>query len=421
MGFADYYFKKQKDFEVKIFGNPQDDLKYIVVIPCFYEFNILNTLNSTWQCCRPKFAIEVIIVINESEAADSEITTQNIKTLNEVQDWIKSHSDPALRFFVLHEQNIPEKNAGAGFARKLGMDQALYRLSREGKEDGVILSLDADATVKSDYFTEIEKHFDEYSKTNVATVYFEHPLEGSEFTKEIYHAISIYELYLRYYKFAFHFIKFPYAFYTVGSCFVVSAKAYAKQGGMNSKQAGEDFYFLHKIFPLGHSYEINTTCVYPSPRVSERVPFGTGPMVAQILKSGNPDMLTYDFRSFIELKSFFQIIDHFYKITNFELSELLYQLPLPVVKFLSEQDIFRAIEEINNNCSSLHAFRKRFFGWFNAFRILKYLNFVSDEFYQKAPLLSEVEKLAVHLKLTLPEVKNHRTYLELFRKIDRNF
>ncbi len=421
MGFADFYFKRQKDFEVKILEPPDNRLKYTIVIPCFYEFNIANTLNSIWNCSRRKSAVEVIIVINEPETAEKEITEQNIKTFNEVQNWINTHPDPALRFFVFYEKDIPTKNAGAGYARKLGMDQALFRFNRLGQEYGVILSLDADAIVKSDYLTEIEKHFENNPKTNVSTIYFEHPLEGNEFTPEIYHAIAIYELYLRYYKFAFQFIRFPYGYYTVGSCFVVSAKAYAKQGGMNSKQAGEDFYFLHKVFPLGNSHEINSTCVYPSPRPSKRVPFGTGPMVEQILESGKKDLLTFDFQSFVELKSFFQVIDQLYKITNIELSELLYQLPLPVVQFLSDNDIFSAIEEINSNCSSLQTFRKRFFGWFNAFKVLKYLNAATEKYYPKADLLPQVEKLAEKLKLPTPEQNNHSSWLEIFRSIERNY
>ena len=419
MSFADFYFKRQKSFEVKINEPVTEKLKFTIVIPCFDEDNITETLNSIWDCQRPKSAVEVIIVINDSETTDERIKRQNRKTYFEVQDWIKFHTDPALRFFVFLENDIPSKISGAGYARKLGMDQALYRFNQKSQENGVIFSLDADATVKSNYLREIEKHFDQNPKTTVATIYFEHPVNGNYYASEIYHAIAIYELYLRYYKWAFHFINFPYSYYTVGSCFVVAAKAYAKQGGMNSKQAGEDFYFLHKVFPLGYSYEINTTCVYPSPRISNRVPFGTGPMIDSIVKSGNEDLLTYNFECFKDLKAFLQIIDQLYNITSVELNELMYHLPLPVVDFLSDNDIFAAIEEINQNCTSLKSFKKRFFNWFNAFKVLKYLNATTEKYYSKTDLLPEVEKLAKSLKLSIPEQNNHKSWLELFRNIER--
>lgn len=50
MGFADFYFERQQNFQVKIDNKPKNDLKFIVVIPCFNEFYLLETLNSIWNC-----------------------------------------------------------------------------------------------------------------------------------------------------------------------------------------------------------------------------------------------------------------------------------------------------------------------------------------------------------------------------------
>ena len=43
------------------------------------------------------------------------------------------------------------------------------------------------------------------------------------------------------------FVGYPDSIYTIGSAFAVRAEAYMKQGGMNRRQAGEDFYFLYKL------------------------------------------------------------------------------------------------------------------------------------------------------------------------------
>ncbi len=421
MGFADFYFERQREFQVKIDNNPSKNLKYIVVIPCYYEFEILASLNSIWISKRPEFSIEVIIVINSSEDSDKKILDQNKKIYNEVKDWIKSHEDSLLRFFVLNEQNLPKKFAGAGLARKIGMDQAIFRFNSLDQIKGVIISVDADAKLSSNYFIELEKHFNRFPKTNVVTTYFEHPIEGHEFKNEVYDAITIYELYLRYYKQALNYTGFPYSYYTVGSCFAVNAKTYVKQGGMNRKQAGEDFYFLHKVFPLGNVFELNTIGVYPSSRLSDRVPFGTGPMVKFIIESGKEDFLTYSFDSFIELKSFFELVTDLFKISSEELKMLLDKLPGCITEFLQKNDIDKAIQEINENSSNIKTFTKRFFDWFNAFRVLKFLNFAHEEYYKKQPLLNETEKLMVLLVVKDTNEKTYKNYLETFRKLERQF
>jgi hypothetical protein len=421
MEFADFYFERQKEFQVKIDDNPAKNLKYIVVIPCYYEFEILTTLNSIWNSKRPKSSIEVIIVINSSEDSDKKILDQNKKTYNEVKNWIKSHKDSLLRFFVLNEQNLPKKFAGAGLARKIGMDQAIFRFNLLDQVKGVIISIDADATLSSNYFVELEKHFNQFPKTNVVTTYFEHSIEGHEFKNEVYNAITIYELYLRYYKLALNYTGFPYSYYTIGSCFAVNAKAYVKQGGMNRKQAGEDFYFLHKVFPLGNVFELNTNCVYPSSRLSDRVPFGTGPMVKSIIESEREDFLTYNFDSFLELKSFFEIINDLFKISLEELDKLLDKLPGCIAEFLKKNEIDEAIQEINENSANIKTFTKRFYDWFNAFRVLKFLNFAHEEYYKKQPLLNEAEKLMTLFGVKYDSERTYKNYLETFRNLEKQF
>ena len=60
MGFADFYFERQKDFQVKSESTLKKDLKYIVVIPCYYEFEIISTLNSIRNTNRPKSSVEIL-------------------------------------------------------------------------------------------------------------------------------------------------------------------------------------------------------------------------------------------------------------------------------------------------------------------------------------------------------------------------
>jgi len=419
MSFADTYLNKQRNFERKIPGKPNSEVKFIAVIPCFNELNLIETLSSIKNCEKIKSSIEVIIVINSSEDTRQEIVDQNIKTYHEVKNWIAHHEDSLLRFFILHEENLPKKFAGAGLARKIGMDQAVAQFNQLNKDNGVIVSIDADSKLKANYFTELEKHFDKQPKTNAVTTYFEHPIEGNEFEADIYNAVSQYELYMRYYKLALEYTGFPYSFYTIGSCFAVNAKAYVKQGGMNRKQAGEDFYFLHKIFPLGNCCEINTTCVYPSSRPSDRVPFGTGPMVKSIAESKKEQFLTYNFDAFLELKSFLAKVDKLFRIDS--LDQFLASLPKCISEFLIENEISFAIKEINSNSANIKTFTKRFFNWFDAFRVLKFLNFAHDNYYEKQELMKESEKLLQLISDKVVSEKSYKKYLEIFRNMERQF
>jgi hypothetical protein len=421
MCFADFYFERQKDFQIKIHSKPQTDLKFIAVIPCFNEFNLVETLNSINYCKKIKSSIEVIIVINSSEDTQQEILDQNIKTQNEAENWIAKHENSSLRFFVLHEKDLPKKFAGAGLARKIGMDQAVARFNQLNKDNGVIISIDADSKLKNDYFIEIEKHFNKSPKTNAITTYFEHPIEGNEFAENIYNAVCQYELYMRYYKLALSYSGFPYSYYTVGSCFAVSASAYVKQGGMNRKQAGEDFYFLHKIFPLGNCFEINTTCIYPSSRPSDRVPFGTGPMVKTISESENKEFLTYNFDVFLELKAFLSMVDKLYNIEDFELESMLNNLPQCISEFLKANDIKGSLKEINSNSSNIKTFTKRFYNWFDAFRVLKFLNFAHENDFEKQELLKGSDKLFEKISDLQITEKTYKNYLEIFRSLERQF
>ena len=74
------------------------------------------------------------------------------------------------------------------------------------------------------------------------------------------------------------------------------AWAYVKQGGMNRRQAGEDFYFLQKISWLGPMTELANVIVHPSPRLSDRVPFGTGRAVGGFVSNGR--LTTYPLQAY---------------------------------------------------------------------------------------------------------------------------
>lgn len=392
---ADSYLKKNNR-QPLISVPPEPDCGIIVVIPCYREPEILQTLESLNRCETPECGVEVIILINHSEIAESEVKRFNAQTKREIENWIAKNKNPRIRFFTVGPVELPNKWAGAGLARKAGMDEATGRFNFLEKPPGIIVSLDADTLVEKNYLIAIENYFKMHPRSVGATIAFEHRKEGLE--QRHREGIRLYEKYLVYYKTALEFTGFPHSMYTIGSAFAVRADAYVKRGGMNRRQAGEDFYFLHGLVQLGAVGNIETTRVFPSARISDRVPFGTGPVLQKWMNGEDNLTKTYNFDAFADLRIFFSSIDDLFKRDEKSLERLVKSLPPPVAAFLREDNFSREIIELNKNCSTLLAFRKRFFQKFDAFKILKFLNFSHERFYRKANLNVQMERLEMALK-----------------------
>jgi len=411
LSFADTYFKRFQSGNILIKEKPNKNLFLSIVIPSFNEDFLCKSLQSIKNCTLPEKSVEVIVIINSSEDTPSDILNKNRKTYKNAQKFAEENGSEKLRFFIINLENLPKKFAGVGLARKTGMDEALRRYNLLNKPNGLIAGFDADALLQKNYLTEIENYFSKYPKTNAVSINFEHPLTGNDFDEKVYKSIINYELHLRYFVEALRFANFPFAFHTIGSSFAVKADIYAKQGGMNRKKAGEDFYFLQKIIPLGNYGEINTTKVIPSPRISDRVPFGTGAAVSKMIETNSRDFGTYNFDSFLLLKSFFSDINKLF--SDFSVNNT----PEPMYDFLKLNNFENDLLIIKSNSPNINRFKKRFFDWFNAFRVIKFLNFSHENYYQKKTVQQEAETLLkkYHPEINIPETE--KELLLLYRKI----
>jgi len=394
--FANKYLQKQNRVGL-IEQLPHVDLGIIVVIPCFREPDILKTLESLAKCDLHRQKVEVIVLINHSEVAPNEIKEYNKNTKIEVDNWISTQNSRQITFYGIGPIELPKKWAGVGLARKNGMDEALRRFNLLEKPNGIIVSLDADTLVAQNYLVEIEKHFAQFPKSVGATISFQHQTEGLE-DKQL-QGILLYEKYLLYYKSALRFIGYPNPMFTVGSAFAVTADGYIKRGGMTRRQAGEDFYFLQTLAQHGTVGEITTTAVYPSARESDRIPFGTGPAIAKWMNDEIDLTQTYNFQAFIDLKLFFDEFEKLFRIDKEGFSKIVETIPNPIIQFIQTDNFLVEIEDLNQNCSSLDSFKTRFFHKFNAFKILKFMNFGHDGFYKKANLDEQFLRLQNHEKI----------------------
>jgi hypothetical protein len=172
----------------------------------------------------------------------------------------------------------------------------------------------------------------------------------------------------------------------------VRCQDYIKQGGMNRRKAGEDFYFLQKFIELGNFGEMDRTTVYPSGRVSDRVPFGTGKAVQEALEKEGV-VLTYHIQSFKDIKILFEGVDALWDIQTSQIPHFLESMPKSVNRYLYNIDFEDKVIAIKSNTSNKNSFKKRFFRWFNAFQLMKYLHFARDNFYPNQPVGNMVEEL----------------------------
>lgn len=412
MPFADLYIEKNRS-NVFVEDLSNDKFEMIVVIPCYDEPEISATINSLCSCSDPGISVGVVVVVNSAENSPEEVKLQNRTTIIEIHSMLGEM--PAwLHLSWIESANLPSKHAGVGWARKIGMDWAVTHFNRNDNDRGIIISLDADTIVDPNYFAAIYSFFTKETKRVGATIYFEHPI-SDDITGE---AIVFYELYMRYYKQALAFTGFPNSFYTVGSCFAVLASAYVAQGGMNRKKAGEDFYFLHKLSLLGELGVIKSTTVSPSSRFSNRVPFGTGKVLQQYSNGDRDIEMTYSIESFLVLKDFFASVEYYY-LNSSSLKNSDFSKDAVFQQFCVEINFLPDLLQLISNCSSLHIFRKRFFHLFNAFIVLKWLNFALQNGFAKGNIILECSKLLHLLSVDNSKIPDSpKLMLSFFRKMD---
>lgn len=251
-------------------------------------------------------------ILNESENIKSLLSCFNLQTINEFEivacvnqydNWwddnqkksvcddniismeLLSNSD-TLNINIIDRctkgKGWPAKKGGVGWARKTIMD---YIVSKANKND-LIISIDADTYYPPDYLQSILYFFRQNkSHVGLSSPYY-HKL-ANDITDRL---ILRYEIYMRYYLLNMIRIKNPYATTALGSAMSFPVWAYRKAGGLTPVPAGEDFYFLQKLIKLGKIGIYNSSIAYPSPRLSDRVVFGTGPA---LIKGINGDWLSY--------------------------------------------------------------------------------------------------------------------------------
>ncbi len=374
----------------------------VIVIPCHDEPDIIATLESLADCDPPSRPVEVVVVVNDRASDAFSIQQYNLHTIT-----LLSHLDYRWPLHIIDAQLLPNRAGGVGAARKRGMDAAIARMVTHAVTDGVLISMDADCLVNSNYLTAIADLFDRQKKAPGCVTNYAHRLDECD-SAQARAAIINYELHLRLYLLGLQRAGLPYAFPTIGSCFACRAHAYARQGGMNCRQAGEDFYFLHKLARLGTIQPCHDAWVYPSPRISQRTPFGTGQAIHQWMASGENVWPSYHPNAFDDLAALVGAIDRLWS-SNTITNEIV-ALPTTMQRFLQQQHGVDRIEEIRANTASIAAFRKRFLHWFDGFLAMKFIRFSCNTVHGWLPVEQAISTM---LKIPVAMSDNENLLIRL--------
>ena len=378
-------------------------IEQVVVVPAISEFqNIKNLLSSLIK--NDVFFLKkslVIFVINNSISSNQEIKEDNKKSLSfliEIMNksgWDKFASEiskSGIQIGVIDAASegneFEDKQAGVGLARKVGLDQALkvFDYSIPGKK--ILISLDADCTVKENYLREINNFFNERNDF-VANIDFEHELIGEEKSKL---GILSYEIFLRHYVLGLLYAGSPYSFHTIGSILVCEQEAYLKAGGMNTRKAAEDFYFLQKLAKLYKIHRITSTKVKASARESWRVPFGTGKSMSDYF-SNQKEILLFSPDEFIILKKWLGLFNSELSLNINELLNESKKIHVELFNFLSSYGFSEAWKQILSNSKSEKQLNYQRKNWFDAFKTLKLIHHLRDTSFPMVDIKSGVEKL----------------------------
>lgn len=414
------YLKRQLPQKVtEEVSSPDGGSDLFVTIPCYDEPDLLTTLESLAHCDPPACGVTVIVVVNSSDRAPDAVLRQNLETIRLVKQWWEARPKPFYQLKVLHAPALPAKWAGVGWARKIAMDEAVRCLEEAQKEEGILAAFDADSTVSPNYLTSIETTFHQHPKYHFVNLNFCHPVDDPDLAPHLREGITLYELYLRYLRNAMQWCGYPHAIHTVGSSFAVRASAYVKQGGMNRRQAGEDFHFLHKIVLLGDYGPVREATVYPAARISHRVPFGTGAALKKWVEGDTELYSAYAFELFGRLRPLFGDPDFFFSAGRNDWGDRINGFHPSLQQYLHQTGTLDRLAELKENCSDGKNFARRFYHLINAFWMIQYLNLCEPEPGGRGTLTREAGWLLAARGVEVPEQSGARGLLEIFRELDR--
>ncbi len=262
-------------------------------------------------------------------------------------------------------------NQGVGLARKIAADSALQLIDQQAIKSLWIHSTDADVALPPDYF-QVAKD----SRFTAYSLAFKHICHDPELILWQ----TLYDFKLRYYQHAMRYIGSPYDYIPLGSCLVVQADAYAKVRGFPIRSGAEDFYMLNKLTKTGPIAQPDKPVIHIKSRLSDRVPFGTGPAILK-MKNSIITPRFYHPQIFAEIKIWYR-----------QLGDYFEQRVVPENTVLNNYwNIKSLIPKTMKQTKTNERWQQFVLEWFDAFRMLKTVHMLESKYPQRT--LAELRDL----------------------------
>jgi hypothetical protein len=273
---------------------------------------------------------------------------------------------------------IPSKQ-GVGLARKIACDCAIALQQKNIVTSQQIYSSDADVTFPNNYFN--AKLKPDYS----ACVFsFVHRANKKEMNNEVADATALYQQSMQHYVDGLARAGSIYAFHTIGSCLLIDSESYIAVRGFPKRAGGEDFYLLNKLNKYSPVYTERNITLSINARLSDRVPFGTGPAVKKILEDNKP--LFYAPECFSVLKNWLDYLNQIAGIDNVEAIKEHLMTQQEIIQQLSDSfDLLNNVEKLWRNYR-IEQRKDQLHYWFDGFKTLKLIHFLTEHHYPKLSL-----------------------------------
>lgn len=397
------YLRKFSFTNWKLTTTTENRYNIIVVIPTIQEKEnvkkLLASLSENDSLSLSK--ILFVFVINNLESSDDEVKEDNLGLLGYLKSIVECEPEDVLGNNLLEKKcniafvdacsngfELPEKDGGVGYARKIGMDLALSYFNYEPKLNNTLVCLDADCLVSENYAATLNKINE--NKLSAGYIEYEHLLPENDREKV---AIIIYEIFLRYYVLGLKYSRSPFAFDTIGSTMFCNADSYVKIGGMNKKKAAEDFYFLEKLAKITTITKVNAAKIFPSSRGSWRVPFGTGQRVNRFNAGTHDEYSLYDPISFEILRNWHEVFFDEKILSADEYLLSASNIDSTLKSFLLDQSFVEAWTKIVNETTKKDQLQKQKYFWFDGFRTLKLIHYLRDSKYPVVNIYNALDQL----------------------------
>lgn len=352
---------------------------YALVIPAYKEhFDFVKLLTQHEHAHK----ILLILVLNEPDndrgnaknrsfLGDLNHHAEHIHTFSNI-DFYRYESLQIACIQRLEDQAIP-KNLGVGMARKLGADLACHLWAKKKISCPWIFSSDADAQLAA-------KHFDLPFADNVSAYCYPFKHVGPD--GPVLAATQVYEKCLHYYQRQLELAGSPYAFHSLGSCMAISMPYYCRARGFPKRAGGEDFYLLNKLAKLAEVRTLHPQEVRIEARVSDRVPFGTGPAVARILddQAHQRPTLYYSPHIFEELRALLNAVPRFWS----DLDSAQASLPPICWQALIDAGFEQFLAKRRVQDKNSQQFCQHFHHWFDGFQTLKFIHRLQSSYPDQA-------------------------------------